>query len=130
MPLAFREAENLLMDKPLGCFLVRISQSRPGYTLTYRYGAYPGPAARTRLGMALTQIPPWAECHAWRPWSWVLWTLLVGALVGLGTAGSVGVRWHVQHSRQGGGWCCLGRKQMLHLGLPGAWLEDGQEVST
>ncbi|XP_010126801.1 PREDICTED: unconventional myosin-VIIa-like, partial [Chlamydotis macqueenii] len=31
-----REAENLLMDKPLGCFLVRISQSRPGYTLTYR----------------------------------------------------------------------------------------------
>ena len=33
---AFREAENLLIDKPLGCFLVRISQSRPGYTLTYR----------------------------------------------------------------------------------------------
>ncbi|CAN0342036.1 unnamed protein product [Bubo scandiacus] len=31
-----REAENLLSDKPLGCFLVRISQSRPGYTLTYR----------------------------------------------------------------------------------------------
>ncbi|XP_067399611.1 myosin-IIIb-like isoform X2 [Emydura macquarii macquarii] len=31
-----REAENLLMDKPLGCFLVRISQSRPGYTLSYR----------------------------------------------------------------------------------------------
>ncbi|XP_025943051.1 myosin-IIIb-like isoform X1 [Apteryx rowi] len=31
-----REAENLLTDKPLGCFLVRISQSRPGYTLTYR----------------------------------------------------------------------------------------------
>ncbi|KQK82878.1 myosin-IIIb-like protein [Amazona aestiva] len=31
-----REAENLLIDKPLGCFLVRISQSRPGYTLTYR----------------------------------------------------------------------------------------------
>ncbi|XP_019373551.1 PREDICTED: unconventional myosin-X-like [Gavialis gangeticus] len=64
-----REAENLLMDKPLGCFLVRISQSRPGYTLTYRYEAYPGPAAGTRLGMALTQILPWAECHAWRPWS-------------------------------------------------------------
>lgn len=33
---ASREAENLLIDKPLGCFLVRISQSRPGYTLTYR----------------------------------------------------------------------------------------------
>uniref|UniRef100_A0A8C0EIK8 SH2 domain-containing protein n=1 Tax=Bubo bubo TaxID=30461 RepID=A0A8C0EIK8_BUBBB len=33
---ASREAENLLSDKPLGCFLVRISQSRPGYTLTYR----------------------------------------------------------------------------------------------
>ncbi|XP_075770834.1 myosin-IIIb-like isoform X3 [Pelodiscus sinensis] len=31
-----REAENLLMEKPLGCFLVRISQSRPGYTLSYR----------------------------------------------------------------------------------------------
>ncbi|XP_014731072.1 PREDICTED: myosin-IIIb-like [Sturnus vulgaris] len=31
-----REAENLLTDKPLGCFLVRISQSRPGYILTYR----------------------------------------------------------------------------------------------
>ncbi|XP_029861409.1 myosin-IIIb-like isoform X1 [Aquila chrysaetos chrysaetos] len=31
-----REAENLLMDEPLGCFLVRISQSQPGYTLTYR----------------------------------------------------------------------------------------------
>ncbi|XP_065513524.1 hematopoietic SH2 domain-containing protein-like [Caloenas nicobarica] len=31
-----REAENLLIDKPLGCFLVRISQSRPGYTLTYK----------------------------------------------------------------------------------------------
>ncbi|XP_071437358.1 myosin-IIIb-like isoform X2 [Pithys albifrons albifrons] len=31
-----REAENLLHDKPLGCFLVRISQSRPGYILTYR----------------------------------------------------------------------------------------------
>ncbi|KAJ7417754.1 myosin-IIIb [Willisornis vidua] len=31
-----REAENLLCDKPLGCFLVRISQSRPGYILTYR----------------------------------------------------------------------------------------------
>nr|XP_048690601.1 myosin-IIIb-like isoform X2 [Caretta caretta] len=31
-----RKAENLLMDKPLGCFLVRISQSRPGYTLSYR----------------------------------------------------------------------------------------------
>ncbi|XP_030918940.1 myosin-IIIb-like [Geospiza fortis] len=31
-----REAENLLIDKPLGCFLVRISQSRPGYILTYR----------------------------------------------------------------------------------------------
>ncbi|NXH45092.1 HSH2D protein, partial [Dicaeum eximium] len=31
-----REAENLLTGKPLGCFLVRISQSRPGYILTYR----------------------------------------------------------------------------------------------
>ncbi|XP_061874821.1 myosin-IIIa-like [Colius striatus] len=31
-----REAENLLIHKPLGCFLVRISQSRPGYILTYR----------------------------------------------------------------------------------------------
>ncbi|XP_015470689.1 myosin-IIIb-like [Parus major] len=31
-----REAENLLSDKPLGCFLVRISQSRPGYILSYR----------------------------------------------------------------------------------------------
>ncbi|XP_008941415.1 PREDICTED: SH2 domain-containing protein 7, partial [Merops nubicus] len=31
-----REAENLLTDKPLGSFLVRISQSQPGYTLSYR----------------------------------------------------------------------------------------------
>ncbi|XP_027490984.1 myosin-IIIb-like isoform X1 [Corapipo altera] len=31
-----REAENLLHEKPLGCFLVRISQSQPGYILTYK----------------------------------------------------------------------------------------------
>ncbi|XP_054033797.1 unconventional myosin-VIIa [Dryobates pubescens] len=31
-----REAEKLLNDKTVGCFLVRISQSRPGYTLTYK----------------------------------------------------------------------------------------------
>ncbi|XP_051972809.1 myosin-IIIb [Xyrauchen texanus] len=31
-----RQAEDLLIDKPLGCFLVRVGQSREGYTLTYR----------------------------------------------------------------------------------------------
>ncbi|KAL2087692.1 hypothetical protein ACEWY4_016520 [Coilia grayii] len=31
-----RRAEDLLTDKPLGCFLVRVGQSREGYTLTYR----------------------------------------------------------------------------------------------
>uniref|UniRef100_A0A8D0L1Z9 SH2 domain-containing protein n=1 Tax=Sphenodon punctatus TaxID=8508 RepID=A0A8D0L1Z9_SPHPU len=34
--IARREAENLLLEKSLGSFLIRISQSRPGYTLTYR----------------------------------------------------------------------------------------------
>ncbi|XP_062383882.1 myosin-IIIb [Sardina pilchardus] len=31
-----RQAEDLLTDKPLGCFLVRVGQSREGYTLTFR----------------------------------------------------------------------------------------------
>ncbi|KAL7848264.1 hypothetical protein AOLI_G00229820 [Acnodon oligacanthus] len=31
-----RQAEDLLTDKPLGCFLIRVGQSREGYTLTYR----------------------------------------------------------------------------------------------
>uniref|UniRef100_A0A671MG00 Myosin-IIIb-like n=1 Tax=Sinocyclocheilus anshuiensis TaxID=1608454 RepID=A0A671MG00_9TELE len=31
-----RRAEDLLIDKPLGCFLVRVGQSREGFTLTYR----------------------------------------------------------------------------------------------
>ncbi|KAK9968759.1 hypothetical protein ABG768_003067 [Culter alburnus] len=31
-----RHAEDLLIDKPLGCFLVRVGQSREGYTLTFR----------------------------------------------------------------------------------------------
>uniref|UniRef100_A0A672NN88 Unconventional myosin-X-like n=1 Tax=Sinocyclocheilus grahami TaxID=75366 RepID=A0A672NN88_SINGR len=31
-----RQAEDLLIDKPLGCFLVRVGQSREGYTLTFR----------------------------------------------------------------------------------------------
>nr|XP_033813224.1 hematopoietic SH2 domain-containing protein [Geotrypetes seraphini]XP_033813225.1 hematopoietic SH2 domain-containing protein [Geotrypetes seraphini] len=30
-----KEAENLLQDKPPGCFLVRVSESRLGYTLSY-----------------------------------------------------------------------------------------------
>ncbi|XP_069482878.1 myosin-IIIb-like [Ambystoma mexicanum] len=30
-----RESENLLAGKPLGCFLIRLGQSREGYTLTY-----------------------------------------------------------------------------------------------
>ncbi|XP_055063389.2 myosin-IIIb isoform X2 [Misgurnus anguillicaudatus] len=33
-----RQAEDLLTDKPLGCFLVRVGQSREGFTLTYRGG--------------------------------------------------------------------------------------------
>ncbi|XP_043087590.1 myosin-IIIb isoform X2 [Puntigrus tetrazona] len=31
-----RQAEDLLIDRPLGCFLLRVGQSREGYTLTYR----------------------------------------------------------------------------------------------
>uniref|UniRef100_A0A8C1Q179 Uncharacterized protein n=1 Tax=Cyprinus carpio TaxID=7962 RepID=A0A8C1Q179_CYPCA len=31
-----RQAEDLLIDRPLGCFLVRVGQSREGYTLTFR----------------------------------------------------------------------------------------------
>ncbi|MCI4388069.1 hypothetical protein PGIGA_G00081280 [Pangasianodon gigas] len=31
-----RQADDLLTDKPLGCFLIRVGQSREGYTLTYR----------------------------------------------------------------------------------------------
>ncbi|MCJ8742293.1 hypothetical protein PDJAM_G00080410 [Pangasius djambal] len=31
-----RQADELLADKPLGCFLIRVGQSREGYTLTYR----------------------------------------------------------------------------------------------
>ncbi|MBN3281365.1 HSH2D protein, partial [Polyodon spathula] len=31
-----RQAEDLMTDKPLGCFLIRVSESREGYTLTFR----------------------------------------------------------------------------------------------
>ncbi|XP_066273205.1 myosin-IIIb-like isoform X1 [Branchiostoma lanceolatum] len=31
-----RESERLLQEKPLGCFLIRVSESRFGYSLTYR----------------------------------------------------------------------------------------------
>ncbi|KAG7476572.1 hypothetical protein MATL_G00084410 [Megalops atlanticus] len=31
-----RQAEDLMTDKPIGCFLIRVGQSRAGYTLTYR----------------------------------------------------------------------------------------------
>lgn len=31
-----RQAEDLLTDKPVGCFLIRVGQSREGYTLTYK----------------------------------------------------------------------------------------------
>lgn len=31
-----REAENMLAEKPLGSFLIRLSQTREGYTLSYR----------------------------------------------------------------------------------------------
>ncbi|KAI8483301.1 hypothetical protein Bbelb_389050 [Branchiostoma belcheri] len=31
-----RDSERLLQDKPLGCFLIRVSESRFGYSLTYR----------------------------------------------------------------------------------------------
>ncbi|XP_069061831.1 myosin-IIIb-like [Pleurodeles waltl] len=31
-----REAENMLVEKSLGCFLIRLSQTREGYTLSYR----------------------------------------------------------------------------------------------
>ncbi|XP_066507913.1 myosin-IIIb isoform X2 [Hoplias malabaricus] len=33
-----RQAEDLLTDKPLGCFLIRVGQSREGYTLSYMGG--------------------------------------------------------------------------------------------
>ncbi|CAB1332799.1 unnamed protein product [Coregonus sp. 'balchen'] len=31
-----RNAEDLMTDKPVGCFLIRVGQSREGYTLTYK----------------------------------------------------------------------------------------------
>ncbi|XP_062334016.1 myosin-IIIa [Osmerus eperlanus] len=31
-----RQSEDLLTDKPVGCFLIRVGQSRKGYTLSYR----------------------------------------------------------------------------------------------
>ncbi|XP_066567547.1 myosin-IIIb isoform X2 [Amia ocellicauda] len=31
-----RQAEDFIADKPLGCFLIRVGQSREGYTLSYR----------------------------------------------------------------------------------------------
>ncbi|KAJ8338684.1 hypothetical protein SKAU_G00354700 [Synaphobranchus kaupii] len=31
-----RQAEDFMTDKPMGCFLIRVGQSREGYTLTYR----------------------------------------------------------------------------------------------
>uniref|UniRef100_A0A8C8C4T8 Myosin-IIIb-like n=1 Tax=Oncorhynchus tshawytscha TaxID=74940 RepID=A0A8C8C4T8_ONCTS len=31
-----RQAEDLMTDKPVGCFLIRVGQSREGYTLTYK----------------------------------------------------------------------------------------------
>uniref|UniRef100_A0A6Q2X685 Myosin motor domain-containing protein n=1 Tax=Esox lucius TaxID=8010 RepID=A0A6Q2X685_ESOLU len=31
-----RQAEDLMTDRPVGCFLIRVGQSREGYTLTYR----------------------------------------------------------------------------------------------
>ncbi|KAM6986731.1 uncharacterized protein FYW47_017582 [Aplochiton taeniatus] len=31
-----RQAEDLLANKPVGCFLIRVGQSREGYTLSYR----------------------------------------------------------------------------------------------
>lgn len=34
-----REAENMLVEKPLGSFLIRLSQTREGYTLSYRGAA-------------------------------------------------------------------------------------------
>ena len=33
----FREAERLLSDKPIGCFLIRISETKFGYSLSYRF---------------------------------------------------------------------------------------------
>ncbi|XP_029470357.1 hematopoietic SH2 domain-containing protein [Rhinatrema bivittatum] len=33
-----KDAENVLQDKPPGCFLVRVSESRIGYSLSYRAG--------------------------------------------------------------------------------------------
>ena len=33
----YRESERLLSNKPVGCFLIRVSESRFGYTLSYRW---------------------------------------------------------------------------------------------
>ena len=35
-----RESERLLINEPLGCFLIRVSESRFGYTLSFRYVLY------------------------------------------------------------------------------------------
>lgn len=32
----FRDSERLLKSKPVGCFLIRVSESRFGYTLSFR----------------------------------------------------------------------------------------------
>lgn len=34
---SLREAEELLQDKPQGCFLLRLSESKIGFVLSYRY---------------------------------------------------------------------------------------------
>ena len=37
--LLFREAERLLNNKPKGCFLIRVSESRFGYSLSFKYAS-------------------------------------------------------------------------------------------
>ena len=35
-----RESERLLSNKPVGCFLIRVSESRFGYSLSFRWAGY------------------------------------------------------------------------------------------
>uniref|UniRef100_A0A8C3U980 SH2 domain-containing protein n=1 Tax=Catharus ustulatus TaxID=91951 RepID=A0A8C3U980_CATUS len=52
-----REAEELLQDQPLGCFLVRFSESTVGFVLSYRSRSLP-PGA----GIAAATLS-WTSCR-------------------------------------------------------------------
>ena len=37
LPLSLRDAEDLLRDQTMGCFLIRLSEKIRGYILSYKY---------------------------------------------------------------------------------------------